>query len=265
MPCSRSALSSMVTSRMVGLLHTGAQPVVAGRVRQRRCARLQAGGCALRRCRTAQPRQHVGHMLQAHSARGAGPLQGQLHGHEYSLQAGARHQSQHLRHRTVAAGLAQQYTTQALQRLGKVLEGSTVPQRARLPLHQRDVVLPVIAGLALVAQPLVPGHDAVVGDDHHLARVQPRADHLPDPLAGHGVAVAGHAHQAGAAHARHALDVAVEGLGHRQQVGALVLQHLGHAEGAVLGVAQFTPQRPATLGQPGVELGEAAEALAGCV
>jgi hypothetical protein len=43
-------------------------------------------------------------------------------------------------------------------------------------------------------------------------------------------------------------------------VRLLVLQHLGHAELAVLGVAQLRPQRAAALGQPGVEFGERAEA-----
>jgi hypothetical protein len=44
-----------------------------------------------------------------------------------------------------------------------------------------------------------------------------------------------------------------------------VLEHLGHAELFVLGVADLVPQRPAALPQPGVELGEAAEALLGRV
>jgi hypothetical protein len=44
-----------------------------------------------------------------------------------------------------------------------------------------------------------------------------------------------------------------------------VLEHLGHVELLVLGVAHLVPQRAAALAQPGVEFGEAAEALLGRV
>lgn len=93
------------------------------------------------------------------------------------------------------------------------------------------------------------GHVFTVMGDHAL-RVQPRADRLPRQLARHRVAVARHGDQAGAAHARDVLHVTIEvhGLGH--QVAALQLQHLGHAEGLVLGVAQLGPQRLAALAQP---------------
>ena len=40
-----------------------------------------------------------------------------------------------------------------------------------------------------------------------------------------------------------------------------MLQHLGHAEFRVLGMAHLTPQRPATLAQPRIEFGERAKAL----
>lgn len=89
----------------------------------------------------------------------------------------------------VAAQVAQQPSAQPLQRLGHVGERRTVPQRARLPLQQRDVVLPVVAGLARVAQPVVAGHDGVVGHDDHAGRVQPGTHHLPMQLARHRVAV----------------------------------------------------------------------------
>jgi hypothetical protein len=39
-------------------------------------------------------------------------------------------------------------------------------------------------------------------------------------------------------------------------VRSLVLEHLGHAELPVLGVAHLLPQRAAPVSQPGVELDE---------
>ena len=55
-----------------------------------------------------------------------------------------------------------------------------------------------------------PATTLSLGHHDHAARVQPRADHLPDQLARHRVAVARHRHQAGAGHPRGLLDVAVE-------------------------------------------------------
>lgn len=62
--------------------------------------------------------------------------------------------------------MAQQPAAQPLQRRGQVGERRAVAQRPGLPLQQRDVVLPVIARLAGVAQALVPGHHRVAGHDH---------------------------------------------------------------------------------------------------
>lgn len=121
-------------------------------------------------------------------------------------------------------------------------------------------MLPVVAGAAGVAQAFVASHDSVIGDNDNAARIQPRADHLAGQLAGHRVAVARHRHQAGAGHPCGLLHVAVEGLGHGHQVGPLVLEHLCHAELAVLGMTDLAPQRPAALAQPRIELGEGAEA-----
>ena len=126
-------------------------------------------------------------------------------------------------------------------------------------------MLPVVACLAGVAQPVVARGDLVVGHDDHAGRVQPRADHLPVQLARHRVAVARHRHQASARHPRRLLDIAVERGGHGHQVRALVLEHLGHAELLVLGVADLLPQGSAPIGQPGVELGKAAELALGRV
>jgi hypothetical protein len=45
----------------------------------------------------------------------------------------------------------------------------------------------------------------------------------------------------------------------------LVLEHLGHAELLVLGVANLLPQRPAARTEPGIEFGDGSEALLGRV
>ena len=133
-------------------------------------------------------------MLGAHRA----ALQHQAHGHQHRFQPGRRHGRQHLRHHPVAALPAHQRTLQMDQGLGQVGKRRTVAQHAWLALHQRDVVLPVVAGLAPVAQAFVASHHLVVGHDHHLARVQPRAHLLPHQLAWHRVAVACHRYQASA-------------------------------------------------------------------
>jgi hypothetical protein len=161
----------------------------------------------------------------------------------------------------VATRVAQQPAAQPLQRRGQVGERRAVAQRARLSLQQQDVVLPVVAGLAGVAQALVPGHHCVGRHNRDTGRVQPRADHLPDELTRHRVGVARHRHQAVAGHPRRLLAVAVERRRHGHEVRLLVLEHLGHAELRVLGTAHLTPKRATALSQPGVELREAAEAL----
>ena len=197
-------------------------------------------------------------MLDADLA-GRTRLKRQLHRHQHRVQPSRQHNGQHLRHHPIAARVAQQPSAQLLQRLGHVGEWRAVPQCAGLPLQQRNVVLPVIPCLASVAEPIVARHDLVVGHHHDAGRVQPRADHLSEQLARHRVAVAGHRHQASARHPRRLLDIAVERHRHRHQVRPFVLEHLGHAELIVLGVADLLPQRPASTRKPCVEFGEAAE------
>lgn len=63
-----------------------------------------------------------------------------------------RHDGQHLRHHAVAAQVAQQPPGQPLQRLGHVGERRPVPQCPRLPLQQRDVVLPGLPDFPGVAE-----------------------------------------------------------------------------------------------------------------
>ena len=103
------------------------------------------------------------------------------------------------------------------------------------------------------------GHQCVPCDHVHAAGIQPRAHHVPGPLAGDRVAVARHRHQAGAADPRRALHVAVKRRRHAHEVLALDLQHLGDAQLPVLRVRRVRPHRLAALGQPRVEFGKAGE------
>jgi hypothetical protein len=68
---------------------------------------------------------------------------------------------------------------QSLQRLGHVGERRPVAQGSRLPEQQRDVVLPVVARLAGIAQPVMASDDLVARGNSHRARVQPGADKCP--------------------------------------------------------------------------------------
>ncbi len=248
---------------MAGSLGDGArgvraQAVVARRVHQRRRVHSQQRSRRGRHRLRVESAQHIDHMLHTDLARWTA-LQRQFDGHQHRIQTGAEHDRQHLRHDPVAAWVAQQPTAQSLQRLGHVGKRRAVPQRARLPLQQRDVVLPVVPGLPRVAEPVVAGHDGVVDHDGDAARVQPCADYLPHPFARHRIAVARHRHQTGAGDPRGFLDVAIERHRHGHEARALVFEHLGHAELGVLGVAHLVPQRAAALAQPGVEFAEAAE------
>jgi hypothetical protein len=63
-------------------------------------------------------------------------------------------------------------------------------------LHQRNVMLPVVAYLAAVDDPFMAGHDNVTSNDAHSIWIQARADHLSCKLARYRIAVAAYAHQA---------------------------------------------------------------------
>ena len=143
------------------------------------------------------------------------------------------------------------------QRPGQVQEGRAVAQRAGLALHQLDVVLPVVGGVAAVEQPSVAGHDRIPADHVHPHRVQPRAHRLARPFARHRIAVAPHHHQASAGDPGQTLDIAVKRRGHAHEVLALEHEHLGNAGVRVLWMRRVSPECSAALSQPGVELGKA--------
>ena len=158
MPCRRSCLSSTVETHAWSIscassVAGGTQPVVARGVGQRRRQRLQRRGSRSGRRGVAFSRASTLSTCSTLTRPdGGAALQRQLHRHQHRVQPGAGHDRQHLRHHAVAAGLAQQRSAQLLQRLGQVGERRPVAQRAGLALQQRDVVLPVVAGLAFVAQ-----------------------------------------------------------------------------------------------------------------
>jgi hypothetical protein len=168
-----------------------AQAVVAARVGTRCLVQTQRRLHLIRRRARVQPPEDVEHVL---GADGAG-LQHQLGGYEHGVQAGSGHRREHLRHHAVASRAAQQRLLQGQQRRGHVGERRAVAQHAGLALHQRDVVLPVVAGLAAVAQARVAGDDLVLCHDDHPRGVQPGRDHVPGQLARHRVAVAQHRHR----------------------------------------------------------------------
>ena len=197
------------------------------------------------------------------SALGLPGFQHQFHGDQDGLQSGLGHGGQYLGHDAVAAFALEQEAAQALQRFGHVGERRAVAQRPGLPLDQRDVVLPVVAGLVALEAARMTRHHGVVGDEVDALRVDPDADHLADQLARHRVAVAILADQTGTGYLAQGLDVAVEGRDHRHQAGLLVFEHFGDGQIVVLGVAQFLPQRPAARQQPDIEFGKGAESFLG--
>ena len=67
----------------------------------------------------------------------------------HRLQAVSRYTVEYLRHGFVAPVVTHQPLAQAQQRWRHIGKGSPVSQGARLALYQRDVVLPVVADVAL--------------------------------------------------------------------------------------------------------------------
>ena len=116
-------------------------------------------------------------------------------------------------------------------------------------------MLPVVAHLATLGDAFMAGHDGIAGDDADAARIQARADHLSGQLARHRVAVAAHRHQAGGRYPCRPFHIAVEWRGHRHHLRLFLFEHVGHAQGRMLRVAQLIPQCAAALGQPCVEFG----------
>ena len=238
----------------------GTQPVIARGVSPGRFAELQRGFGLLRRCRSGEPGQHIAYMLGADAAAGRGTFEHQFHRHQHGLQAGLGHCGQHLGHDAVPAGVAQERLAQTQQGRGQVQKRRAVSQGAGLSLHQINVVLPVIRGLAGASQPGVTGHQHIIGGHAHPVRVQPGADQAAGPFARDGIPIARHGHQAGAAHPSRFLHVAVKRRRHRHQVPFLQFQHLRHRKVFVNRVLRVCPDGAATLAQPGIELGEGAKA-----
>lgn len=110
---------------------------------QRLVGRLQPSGYVQRRRYRIQQGDDVEHMWRTDRPAGCS-FQRQFHRHQRGVQARPRHDGQHLCHHPVTTRVAH-------QRPGHVDERRAVTQCDGLALDQRDVVLPVVLGLATVA------------------------------------------------------------------------------------------------------------------
>ena len=59
---------------------------------------------------------------------------------------------------------------------GRSAKGRAIAQGTGLALHQRDVVLPVVADVSTVGQSFMAGDDDVFGGDIHALEIKPGAD-----------------------------------------------------------------------------------------
>ncbi len=247
-----------MTSRMITLLVSHAQAVIAGRVGAGWIGHRQDRGDLRRLGAGLQPSHDVDNVFHADAPGGGRRLQHQIGGHQHRLQPGCGHQSQHLGHEPVAPVLPQQRLAQLLQGLGQIGKRRAVAQRPGFALNQRHIVLPVVGGQPPVGQPGMAGHTHAVMRHDHLGGIHPGAHPPPGEFTGHGVTIAGNGHQTGAADLDRVVHIAVERCRHGHEVGLLVLEHLGHGELAELGMEDLLPQGPAAHGQPGVEFGKGA-------
>ncbi|MNY21163.1 hypothetical protein D3C86_1546900 [compost metagenome] len=191
-------------------------------------------------------------------AQGAG-FEYQFNGHQYGIESGHGYGSQDLRHDPVTAGMTCQAVLELPQWCWQIRKRSAIAQCARLALDQRDVVLPVIVDLVAIQQARVAGNQYVISYHLDPRRIQAATEPLAGVLTGYRVAVSSHADQAGAGNPRRTLDVTVEGRGHGHHFGPLQLQHLGHAQPAVLRVRKLAPECAAALPEPGIEFLEGVE------
>src|SRR5665647_1173110 len=177
MPCRRSSLSSVVTSRfMVELrciggyccyrrllwgLQRPTQAVVACSVGHGRLSELQSRLHRFWPRAGSEAGQHVENVLGTERT----GLNNQIDRHQHLLQSSGWHRSEYLCHDLVTAVMAHQTELQFLQRLGHIGKGGAVSQGARFALHQIDVVLPVVNGVTPISRTLMAGHHCVPG--HH--------------------------------------------------------------------------------------------------
>ena len=122
---------------------------------------------------------------------------------------------QDLDHLPVAAGLPEQVLLQPLEGFGQFGEGRAVAQGSRLALDDRQIVPPIVDGLAkTVVRPLDDA--AVLADElplrgnHNPLRIDPEADRPVGEGRRHAVAVALQMDQAGRRDPLGVFDEAVE-------------------------------------------------------
>lgn len=111
-------------------------------------------------------------------------------------------QGEDLDHLPIAAGRAQQMPLQPLEGVGQIKERRPVAQGVGLALDDRQVMSPVINGVAgaimrAVDDALVLAHDLPLGDNQEAVGVDPEADRAVGKGGGHAVAVALEMNEAG--------------------------------------------------------------------
>ena len=79
-------------------------------------------------------------------------FQNQFNSDENGFEPGFGRHRKHLAHHPVAPVAFEGQALQADQGLGRPGKGRIVPQRSRFALYQRQVVAPVVAGLATLAK-----------------------------------------------------------------------------------------------------------------
>ncbi len=140
-----------------------------------------------------------------------------------------------------------------------LLERHAVAECARFALQDRQI-MPRIADQLITPIPAgVFGHDCAVGHDAHASGRGTHRDSAAGEGGWHAVSVAIHGDQAGARHAQHMLDVAVERRGDLPERRLL----LGEARGnrALRRHRMFAlRQLPAARGQPFIQRVEAGKA-----
>lgn len=108
-------------------------------------------------------------------------------------------------------------------------------------------MLPVILNMIPIGPAGMGSDHGITRHDHDLTGIQAATDPVAHPLAGDRVAVAIHAHQAGAGDPRQLLHLTIERGRARHPCRAFLLQQLGDGEALVLGMLEFRPACPAPL------------------
>lgn len=154
-------------------------------------------------------------------------LQCQRHGGQHGLFVMVQDERQDLDHFPVTARIAQQMPLQPLEGLGQFEERRAVAQGARFALDHRQIMPPVIDGVAgaimgSVDDALMLAYHLSFRHDQEATGIDPQADRPIGEGCWHAVAIALQVNQAGRRDALAMFDKAVEGPAHRHQTFHLV-------------------------------------------